>query len=364
MSDAPQTRQEQFSGTKEVTGQFKLDEKRLTDYMQANVEGFQGPIEVRQFKGGQSNPTYQIITPNQKYVLRRKPPGKLLPSAHAVDREYKVISALGTVPGFPVPRTYALCEDDSVIGTMFYIMEMVEGRVLWDPLLPEQSKEERFKIYDSMNDTIAKLHMVDYEKVGLGDFGKPGNYFARQISRWSKQYVASETETIEAMNKLMAWLPENIPADDSTSLVHGDYRIDNVMMHATEPRAVAVLDWELCTLGHPIADFVYHLMQWTTPRIPTSVGTVFSEADLKSLGIPTLEEYVAIYCKRTGRANGIDHLDYYMAFCFFRIAGITQGIAGRVRDGTASSDHAKQMAKNARPMAELGWKHAQLAGAK
>lgn len=361
MSETEASRQEQFSGTKDVADSHKFDEKRLEDYMAAHVEGFEGPLTVRQFKGGQSNPTYQLVTPKRKYVLRRKPPGKLLPSAHAVDREYKVITALGTT-GFPVPRTYCLCEDDSVIGTMFYIMDMVEGRVLWEPLLPTQDKETRWKIYASLNETMARLHTVDYEKIGLGDFGKPGNYFARQISRWSKQYLASETETIPEMNRLMEWLPENVPQDDSTSIVHGDYRLDNTVLHPTEPKVIAVLDWELSTLGHPLGDFTYSLMQWVMPGQGTGGGTgSIKTADLKSLGIPTLEEYIAMYCERTNR-SGIENLDFYFSYNFFRLAGILQGIAGRVRDGTASSEHAKQMAANVRPLAEEAWVYAQRAG--
>ncbi len=355
-------RQEMFSGTKQVVDAHRFDEAKLHAYMADTVEGFEGPIEVRQFKGGQSNPTYQIITPKQKYVLRRKPPGKLLPSAHAVDREYKAISALNKTD-FPVPRAYTLCEDESVLGTMFYIMEMVEGRVLWESTLPQETKENRTKIYDAMNETIAKLHMVDYEAIGLGDFGKPGNYFARQISRWSKQYVASETENIDAMNKLMEWLPGNISDEDSNSIVHGDYRLDNMVLHPTEPRVLAVLDWELCTLGHPLGDFTYHTMQWKMPGQGTGGGTgSLMGQDLAALGIPSFDDYVKAYCDRTGR-SGIDNLDFYYAYNFMRLAGILQGIAGRVRDGTAASDHAKTMAANVRPLAEEGWLYAQKAGA-
>lgn len=366
MSDgapAEASRQEQFSGTKDVVESHRFDAGRLEAYMRAHVGGFAGPLEVRQFKGGQSNPTYQLITPGRKYVLRRKPPGKLLPSAHAVDREYKVITALHGV-GFPAPRTWCLCEDDSVIGTAFYIMDMVEGRVLWEPLLPGQEPATRRAIYSSLNETMAKLHTVDYEAIGLGDFGKPGNYFIRQISRWSKQYVASETETIVEMNKLMEWLPENVPQDDSTSIVHGDYRLDNTILHPTEPKVIAVLDWELSTLGHPLGDFTYSCMQWVMPGQGTGGGTgSIATADLKSLGIPTLDEYIAMYCERTNR-SGIDNLDFYFAYNFFRLAGILQGIAGRVRDGTASSEHAKTMSQNVRPLAQEAWKYAQRAGAR
>jgi aminoglycoside phosphotransferase (APT) family kinase protein len=317
MSESAESRQDMFSGTKEVAETHKFDQTKLEQYMQAHVEGFEGPLEVRQFKGGQSNPTYQLVTPGKKYVMRRKPPGKLLPSAHAVDREYKVITALHSI-GFPAPKTYCLCEDENIVGTMFYIMDMVEGRVLWDPMLPGFDPQTRRKMYESLAHTMADLHMVDYEKIGLGDFGKPGNYFARQISRWSKQYVASETETIPEMNKLMEWLPEHVPDDSSTSIVHGDYRMDNTVMHPTEPRVVAVLDWELSTLGHPLADFTYSMLQWVMPQIGDGAGVAtIATADLASLGIPTLEEYVQLYCERTNRP-GIDNLDYYFAFNFSR----------------------------------------------
>jgi aminoglycoside phosphotransferase (APT) family kinase protein len=354
------TRQEMFTGTKEVADAHKFDEKKLADYMEAHVEGFEGPLTVHQFKGGQSNPTYRLDTPKKKYVLRRKPPGKLLPSAHAVDREYKVITALhGT--GYPVARTYALCEDESIIGTMFYIMDCVEGRIFWEATLPDVELKERAAIYDAMNETLARLHMVDYEKIGLGDFGKPGNYFARQINRWTKQYKASETEQIREMDRLIEWLPENIPPDDTTSIVHGDYRLDNMILHPTEPKVLAVLDWELSTLGHPLGDFTYHLMQWRMPARDNPGGSLV-DADLKALGIPEEDEYIAAYCRRTGR-DGIPDIDYYFAYNFFRLAGILQGIVGRVRDGTASSDHAKSMAAHVRPLAEAAWHFAQRAGA-
>ena len=353
-------RQELFSGTKEVVETHRFDENRLREYMEDHVEGFQGPLEVRQFKGGQSNPTYQLIAKSGKYVLRRKPPGKLLPSAHAVDREYRVITALGSV-GYPVAKTFCLCEDESIIGTMFYIMDCVEGRILWDGLLPDYDADERGAIYDAMNQTIADLHKIDYKDIGLETFGKPGNYFGRQISRWTKQYQASESETIDEMNRLIEWLPENIPDDDSTTIVHGDYRIDNMILHPTEPKVLAVLDWELSTLGHPLADFTYHLMQWRMPGRDGPGGTLV-EADLKSLGIPTEEEYTALYCQRTGRA-GISDMDYCLSYNFFRIAGILQGIVGRVRDGTANSANAADNAAMVRPLAKLGWEYAIKAGA-
>ncbi len=352
------SRQDAFSGTKDVADSHRFDENRLREYMEDHVEGFAGPLEVRQFRGGQSNPTYQLITPSARYVLRRKPPGKLLKSAHAVDREYRVITALhGT--GFAAPRTYCLCEDESVIGTMFYIMDFVDGRILWEPMLPQYEPDERGAIYDAMNSTLAALHAVDYEAIGLADFGKPGNYFARQIGRWSKQYRLSETENIESMEKLMEWLPENIPAGDETSIVHGDYRLDNMVLHPTEPRVIAVLDWELCTLGHPLADFSYHLTPW---RLPESAFNGFADRDLTGTGIPLREDYTSAYCRRTGRER-IENIDYYFAYNIFRLAAILQGIAGRVRDGTASSAHAGSTAAAVRPLGDLAWQCARDAGA-
>jgi aminoglycoside phosphotransferase (APT) family kinase protein len=357
-----QSRQEQFSGTKDVAPQHALDVAKLEAYLSAHISDFKGPLTIRQFKGGQSNPTYQLITPDRKYVLRRKPPGKLLPSAHAVDREYRIIKGLYPT-GFPVPKPYVLCEDESITGTMFYVMECVEGRVLWEPQLPGLDPKQRFATYDAMNATLAQLHQIDFVKLGLEDFGKPGSYFSRQISRWGKQYVASETESIPAMNKLMEWLPNNIPPGERASIVHGDYRLDNMILHPTEPRVLAVLDWEISTIGDPLADFTYHIMQWRMPAGGTGGGTgSLTGADLKSLGIPTEAEYVKMYCDRTGR-SGIENLDFYFAYNFFRIAGILQGIAGRVRDGTAASAHATTMAANVRPLAELGWQYAQKAGA-
>ncbi len=356
------SRQEKFSGTKAVADKLRFDEKRLEQYLADMVDGFEGPMTVNEFKGGQSNPTYQLVTPNRKYVMRRKPPGTLLPSAHAVDREYRVITALYSI-GYPVPRTYLLCEDESVAGTMFYIMDCVDGRIYWDPDIQGIGRDERAAIYDAMNDTIARLHNVDYKALGLEDFGRPGNYFARQISRWSKQYVASESETIVEMNKLMEWLPDNIPEDDSTSIVHGDYRLDNMILHPTEPKVIAVLDWELSTIGHPLADFTYHMMQWRMPAGGTSSGTAtIADLDIAALGIPGEKEYADAYCRRTGRES-IANMDYYMAYNFFRLAGILQGIVGRVRDGTAASEHAAANADAVRPLAERAWTFAQAAGA-
>jgi len=343
---------EQFVGVKPVEERHRFDIAKLEHYLRGHIEGFAGPLEVEQFKGGQSNPTYRISAGGRRYALRRKPPGKLLPSAHAVDREYRVIKALHGV-GFPVARPYVLCEDDSVIGTAFYVMDCVEGRVLWDQALPGMSRAERASIWDELNRVIALLHAIDYREVGLQDFGKPGNYIARQVERWTKQYRASETERIEAMENLIDWLPKHIPPGDETSVVHGDYRLDNVVFHPTEPRILAVLDWELSTLGHPLADFAYHCMSW---RIPPGKFRGIEGLPLDELGIPSEREYIELYCRRTGRA-GIDPStwDYYLAYNMFRIAGITQGIMKRVVDGTAASAHALEAGSKAPVLAELGW---------
>jgi aminoglycoside phosphotransferase (APT) family kinase protein len=350
------SRQEQNSGTAEVREELRFDEQLLSEYMTSHVEGFHGSLNVRQFRGGQSNPTYLLEADSGRYVLRRKPPGDLLKSAHAVDREYRVISALYGAD-FPVPRPYVLCEDDVVVGTSFYIMECVEGRIFWDLDLPGLESDERAAIYDSVNDTIAKLHGFDYGALGLEDFGKPGNYFARQISRWSGQYRASETRSIAAMDRLMEWLPEHIPDDESASIVHGDFRLDNMIIDADEPRVIAVLDWELSTIGHPLADFTYHLMSWQMPEI--GLGSAgLRDKDLATLGIPSEDEYTRLYCERTGRTGGIADRAFYSAFNFFRLAAILQGIAGRVRDGTAASAHAGQAERAVEPLADLGWKFA------
>jgi aminoglycoside phosphotransferase (APT) family kinase protein len=355
---APDSVQDTFSGTKPVDERHRIDEGKLETWLIENVRGYAGPLEVRQFKGGQSNPTYQLVTPNKKYVLRRKPPGKLLPSAHAVDREYRVITALYPT-GFPVAESYGLCTDDSVIGTMFYVMDNVEGRILWDGQLPDYAPSDRAAIYDAMNKTLAGLHNTDVDAIGMSDFGKPGNYFSRQIDRWTKQYKLSETQTIPSMDKLIDWLPNNIPAGETVSIVHGDYRLDNMVLHATENRVAAVLDWELCTLGDPLADFTYQLMQWI---MPGEQRGGLAGLDLKAMGIPSIEEYVAMYCERTGR-SGIENLDFYFAYNSFRLAGICQGIVGRVRDGTAASPHAVAMGERVAPLADIAWKHAQMAGA-
>lgn len=349
-------RTEQNTGTRDVAEAHRFDEQRLLDYLSSHVESFSGPLSVRQFKGGQSNPTYLLEAGSGRYVLRRKPPGKLLKSAHAVDREFRIISALYAT-GFPVPRPLVLCEDDEVIGTTFFVMEFVEGRIFWDLDLPGLEPAERSAIYDNVNETIAKLHNLDYVAIGLEDYGKPGNYFSRQISRWTGQYRASETTTVDAMDALIEWLPENIPDDDSASIVHGDYRLDNMIIHPTEPKVIAVLDWELSTIGHPLADFTYHLMIWQMPEIGIgSVGLV--DKPLEELGIPDEESYIRRYCERTGRSKGIANRNFYSAFNFFRLAAILQGIAGRVRDGTAASAHAAQAVNAVQPLADLGWRFA------
>jgi len=339
--------------TRPVAPQHAIDAERLGTWLAANVAPLDGPLEIAQFKGGQSNLTYLLAAGRQRYVLRRKPPGKLLPSAHAVDREFRVIRALANT-GVPVAKAYALCEDDTVIGTAFYVMEYVAGRVFWDPSLPGLEPVARAAIHDEINRVIAALHSVDYAAVGLGEFGRTGEYIARQVARWSKQYQASETGKIEAMDNLIAWLPENIPAGDEARIVHGDYRIDNVIFHPAEPRILAVLDWELSTLGHPLADFAYHCMVW---RIPPGMFRGLGGLDLAALGIPSEREYVAAYCRRTGRA-GIEPRDweYYMVYNMFRIAAIVQGVMARALQGNASSAQALETGRAARPLAELAWR--------
>ena len=347
---------EHFVGTKPVAESQRFDVGRLEAYMREHVEGYSGALEVEQFKGGQSNPTYRLSAGGKRYAMRAKPgpAAKLLPSAHAVDREFRVISALGKTD-IPVPRTYALCEDESVIGRAFYIMDCVEGRVLWNQALPEMTPAERGAIYDEMNRVIAALHSVDYAAIGLADYGKPGNYFARQIGRWSKQYQASETEKVVEMDKLIDWLPANIPPGDETTIVHGDYRLDNFIFHPTEARILAILDWELSTLGHPLADFSYHCMSW---RIPPGQFRGIGGLDLAALGIPLEKDYVAAYCRRTGRSH-IDHWDFYLSYNMFRIAAILQGIKKRAVDGTAASAHAADAGARVQPLAQMAWDYAQ-----
>ena len=328
----------------------EIDIAALTAWFAREVPGFRGPLTVARIAGGQSNPTYRLSAPSGDYVLRRKPPGPLLPSAHAVEREFRVMKALQG-SAVPVPPIHALCEDDAVIGSTFFVMGFVPGRVFMDARLPGVAPADRAAIFDSMNATIAALHSVDAESVGLGDFGRPGNYMGRQIGRWTKQYRASETEDIPAMNALIDWLGAYTPPEDRVAIVHGDYRMDNLLLHPTEPRAVALLDWELSTLGDPIADFAYHCMAW---RIPPELFRGLAGTDLAAHGIPSEAEYVARYCERTGR-TAIPDWTYYIAYGLFRLAAIMQGIAKRAIDGTAAAADAVEMGRKARPLAELGW---------
>ena len=335
-----------FSGTKEVAENLKFDEFKLQEWFGDNIPSAGKIDKVVQFKGGQSNPTYKISSTNQVFVLRRKPPGILLPSAHAVDREYKVITALQNTE-VPVPKTYGLCEDADIIGTPFFVMDFLDGNVYWDLLLSEKSPQERMEIYANKNKVIAELHNVDYESVGLSDYGKPGNYIARQVSRWTKQYLASETENIPAMNNLIDWLPPNIPDEDETSIVHGDYRLDN-MIFCSNNNVMGVLDWELSTLGHPIADFNYHCISWK--NIPQLADQKFCNEN----GIPTEEEYRNMYSRYTGKKLD-ENWEFYTIFNIFKLAGILQGIMGRVRDGTAASKHAEERGNQVAPLAEAAW---------
>ena len=353
-----------FVGTGAVSDKHQFDTDALSRWLEAHLDGFAGPLQVEMFKGGQSNPTYKLVTPARSYVMRAKPGpvARLLPSAHAIEREFKVMGALqGTE--VPVARMYCLCEDESVIGRAFYVMEFVQGRVLWDQSLPGMSNSERAAIYDEMNRVISALHSIEPASRGLESYGKPGNYFERQIGRWSKQYQASITEPIAEMDRLMQWLPKHMPAsarDESrVSIVHGDYRLDNLMFHPTEPRAIAVLDWELSTLGHPLADFAYHCMSW---HIPATLSRGIGGLDIAALGIPQEADYIRRYCQRTG-IQDVDALhadwNFYLAYNMFRIAAILQGIAKRVEAGTAASAQAKAAGATARPMAELAWTFAQ-----
>ena len=335
-----------FSGTKEVAENLKFDELKLQEWFGDNIPSAGKIDKVVQFKGGQSNPTYKISSTNQVFVLRRKPPGILLPSAHAVEREYKVITALQNTE-VPVPKTYGLCEDADIIGTPFFVMDFLDGTVYWDLLLSEKSPQERMEIYANKNKVIAELHNVDYESVGLSDYGKPGNYIARQVSRWTKQYLASETENIPAMNNLIDWLPPNIPDEDETSIVHGDYRLDN-MVFCSNNNVMGVLDWELSTLGHPIADFNYHCISWK--NIPQLADQKFCNEN----GIPTEEEYRNMYSRYTGKKLD-ENWEFYTIFNIFKLAGILQGIMGRVRDGTAASKHAEERGNQVAPLAEAAW---------
>ena len=343
---------EAFTGVElvPVRAAHRFDEAALRRYLANHLEGFSGPLDVVQFEGGQSNPTYLLRDETRTYVMRKKPPGELLPSAHAVDREYRVMSALADTE-VPVPETYLFCADESIIGTPFFVMERVPGRVLIDPLLPDLRPVDRRALYEHFVEVLAALHRVDHEAVGLGDFGRPGNYYARQISRWSKQYRASETERIEAMDRLIDWLPENIPESDESGIVHGDYRLGNCIVHPSEPRIVSVLDWELSTLGHPLADLAYCCMSY---RADTGHTGSFLEIDFAATGIPTEDEFVGRYCRLTGR-DEIEHWTFYVAFALFRMAAIVQGVYKRGLDGIASSERAVTFKDVCRLRADQAW---------
>jgi aminoglycoside phosphotransferase (APT) family kinase protein len=345
-------RQSAFSGTREVAERLRFDVARLEAYLRDHAAGFAGPVLVSQFKGGQSNPTYLIETPLRRYVLRRKPPGKLLPSAHAVDREHRIISAL-YAQGFPVAEPVLYCADEAIVGTAFFVMAYVEGRVFWEPQMPGSNPAERAAVYDAMNAAMAKLHTYDPAAIGLGDYGRGENYVARQVDRWSKQYRASQTAEIEPMERLIAWLPAHLPPPQPPRLVHGDYRLDNIILKRGAPDIAAVLDWELSTLGDPLADFSYHLMQWHMPPSDAGTGSLVGQ-DLAALGIPSLEAYVDAYVRRTG-LDPRPHLPVYFAYNFFRLAAILQGIVGRVRDGTATSAYAAAKAEMVGPLAAKAW---------
>ena len=356
-------RQSAFSGTKDVAPALRIDAARLEEYLRARLAGFAGPLTIKQFKGGQSIPTYLLETPARRYVLRRKPPGKLLPSAHAVEREYRVIRALHG-QNFPVAEPLLLCTDETIAGTAFYVMAFVAGRVFWEPQMPDSTPAERAAVYDAMNGTLARLHSFDPAAVGLGDFGRGENYVARQVERWSKQYRASETEKIDDMERLIAWLPAHIPPAGPPRLVHGDYRLDNLVVAADAAKILAVLDWELSTLGDPLADFSYHLMAWHMPHSDSAAGTAtLGGHDLAALGIPAMAAYVEDYRRRTG-LDPRPQLPVYLAYNFFRIAAILQGIIGRVRDGTATSEFAPAKADMIKPLAAKAWEFARQAGAR
>ncbi len=346
-----------FSGTREVDPRYRLDDAALDAWMADHVTGYAGPLTVRQFKGGQSNPTYELITPTAAYVLRRKPPGVLLPSAHAVDREYQVISALAA-QGFPVAKPHALCLDEGVIGSIFYVMDKVEGRIFWDLKLPGLTPPERRAVYEAQTDTLARLHGFDPVAIGLADYGKAGNYFARQVGRWTKQYRASEIGPVTAMDRLIAFLPDSLPPEGPSRIVHGDFRLDNMILAPDRAEVRAVLDWELSTLGDPMADFSYLLIAWA---IPASLRNGLAGADLEALGIPSVEETVERYAAETGMRPA--NLDWLYAYNLFRLAAICQGIAGRVRDGTAASAHARTMAAQVGPLSDAAWSFAKKAGA-
>ena len=331
----------------EVQERHRFDENALLAYLEANIPEFKGPLTVRQFGGGQSNPTYVLITPDQRYVLRRKPPGKLLPSAHAVDREFRVISAVYK-QDYPVPRPYLLCEDESVIGTIFYIMDFRVGRVYFDRSMPDLQPSERGVLLRDFLSTQIRLHKMDYKAMGLEDFGRPGNYFSRQINRWSKQYQMSETDSIPAMDELIDWLPKNVPEDGTATLIHGDYSLHNVMTHPQKPKIIAVLDWELSTIGHPLGDLFYSILPWYSPL---ETFTSKTETELREHGVPTLQGMIELYAE-LGGLDATQNQSFYQAYTLFRLASILQGIVGRVRDGTASNPRATEIAANVKPLAE------------
>jgi len=348
---------EQFEGTRAIPARQQFDLAALDAYLRQHVAGYPaGSLSAMQFKGGQSNPSYLLSIAGQRFVLRTKPApaSKLLPSAHAIEREFRIMDTLGRA-GFPCPRQLLLCLDESIIGRAFYLMEYVDGRILWDPSLPGMSPAERSAIYDEMNRVIACLHGLDYQALGLADFGKPGNYFARQIERWSRQYLASQTESIAAMADLMAWLPAHIPPGEACAIVHGDYRLDNLLFHPSEPRILAVLDWELATLGHPLADFAYHCLSW---HLAPGQFRGLAGLDLAALGIPDQQHCIARYAERTGRTLQAQDMNFYLAFNLFRLASILQGIMKRHSEGTAASAEALAAGRMARPIAELGWRYA------
>jgi len=352
-----------FTGTRIPTASHAFATEALDRWLQEQLPGYEGPLQVLQFKGGQSNPTYLLTTPGASYVMRTKPGpvARLLPSAHAIEREFRVMQSLhGTE--VPVARMLLLCDDEAVIGRAFYLMEYVQGRVLWDQALPGMDPAGRSAVYDEMNRVISNLHRLQPHALGLGDFGKPGNYFERQIARWSRQYAASVTEPIPEMDRLIEWLPAHMPDsardEQEVSIVHGDFRLDNMIFHPTEPRVLAVLDWELSTLGHPLADFSYHCMAW---HIPHAMGRGIGGLDTVALGIPTESAYLQRYCERTGRADAAaltQDWNFYLAYNLFRIAAILQGIAKRVVDGTAASAQAREAGASAKPLAALGWSFA------
>ena len=343
-----------YANTVPVMERHRFDIASLDHYLSRQLDGYRGALEVRQFDSGHSNPTFFVAADmaggrRQDFVLRKKPPGKLVASAHQVDREFRVISALAGTD-VPVARARLLCTEEAVIGQMFYLMDAVPGRILVDASMPDQTPAERFAIFESMNDVLARLHKVDPDKVGLGDYGRNGQYIARQVARWSRQYAELKTEEIAAMDRLIAWLPEHIPAEDPTTIVHGDYRLGNLIVHPSEPRIVAVLDWELSTLGHPLCDVAYNCLGYHMPDPPHG----FASVDFAKVGLPTEESYVAAYCRRTGRKS-IEHWNYYLAFSLFRLAAIAQGVYRRGLQGNSSNPESIKMSQAARQRAELAW---------